>query len=41
MLQGKVLDDVEDLLEDDGNIGIVIGEGHATQDFEQYESKIF
>lgn len=39
MLEGRVLDSLKDLLENDGNIGIIIGEGHGTQDFEQYESK--
>ncbi|XP_018575179.1 uncharacterized protein LOC108913978 isoform X2 [Anoplophora glabripennis] len=37
MLGGRVLQDMRSLLVDDGDIGIIIGEGHATQDFEQYE----
>ncbi|KAJ8917481.1 hypothetical protein NQ315_005530 [Exocentrus adspersus] len=37
MLGGKILRHLRGFLEDDDDIGIIIAEGHVTQDFEQYE----
>ncbi|KAJ8952418.1 hypothetical protein NQ318_014510, partial [Aromia moschata] len=37
LLQGKVLPDMNGLLKDDGNIGLIIAEGRDTEDVEQYE----